>query len=172
MLSSQLDVDKKKCFHLIKTIKNETNEPISLLSPMQHNELVQTLRKVVISDENIDLGTVWTAAIKDGEISYAQLGSAMSSVKKKGFEGIRKGSPEYKQKIKILFLFLVRGSWFVWDLLNNSRNCARSTRIFCSSNSSSELVQMQLEPENLENLDLLLFLIICFLNLIPINSYK
>ena len=30
----------------------------------------------------------------------------------------------------------------------------------------------QLKPENLENLDLLLFLIICFLNLIPINSYK
>ncbi len=87
---------------LIKTIKNETNEPISLLSPMQHNELVQTLRKVVIADENIDLGTVWTAAIKDGEISYAQLGSAMSSVKKKGFEGIKKGSKEYKQKMQAI----------------------------------------------------------------------
>ena len=75
-------------------------DPISLLSPMQHNELVQALRKVAIADGNIKLDKVWTAAIKDGEISYAQLGSAMSSVKKKGFEGIKKGSPEYKQKMQ------------------------------------------------------------------------
>jgi len=88
--------------NLIKVAQDQADEPISLLSPMQHNELVQTLRKVVIADENIDLGKVWTAAIKDGEISYAQLGSAMSSVKKKGFEGIRKGSPEYKQKIQAI----------------------------------------------------------------------
>ena len=52
---------------------------------MQHNELVQALRKVAIADGNIKLDKVWTAAIKDGEISYAQLGSAMSSVKKKRF---------------------------------------------------------------------------------------
>ena len=87
---------------LITVAKGQANQPINLLSPMQHNELVQTLRKVVIADENIDLGTVWTAAIKDGEISYAQLGSAMSSVKKKGFEGIKKGSPEYKQKMQAI----------------------------------------------------------------------
>ena len=87
---------------LITVAKGQANEPISLLSPMQHNELVQTLRKVVISDENIKLDKVWTAAIKDGEISYAQLGSAMSSVKKKGFEGIKKGSKEYKEKMQAI----------------------------------------------------------------------
>ena len=76
-------------------------QPLTLISPLQHNELVQTLRKVVV-DENIDLGQAWTAAIKDGEISYAALGSAMQTVKKKGFKGIKKGSEEYKDKIKTL----------------------------------------------------------------------
>ncbi len=75
---------------------------INYLSPNEHNELVTALRKVVVKDENVKLNDVWTASIKDGEISYASLASAMQTLKKKGFEGIKKGSPEYKQKMQAL----------------------------------------------------------------------
>ena len=88
---------------LAKSVKDDYAGPaIHYLSPNEHNELVTTLRKVVVKDDNVSLNDVWTSSIKDGEISYASLASAMQTLKKKGFEGIKKGSPEYKQKMQAL----------------------------------------------------------------------
>ena len=85
---------------LSKSLKEGFKEqPLAFLTPNEHNELITTLRKVVV-EENIDLSKVWTASVKDGEVSYAALASGMKAVEKEGFEGAKKGTPEYIEKMQ------------------------------------------------------------------------